>query len=238
VADFEAFRKYLKRKGKKDHVVADLCERVCRFELHLRAKGAGLGGARVGDIDEFVAGAAGAPDVGVSRNDLRALALYYSSTGRPDLAGHASRTRERSIAKTRAPFKLAKFLGVDQDHIASLERVGIVTVDHMIAAGATPEARRSLARKTGVPLRAIEEYVKLSDLSRVGAIKTKRARLYLEAGLDTVDKIAALTPQAFRQVVIDYVERSGFDGIATLPKEAENAVRTARSLERLVIWEE
>lgn len=155
---------------------------------------------------------------------------------RPEVAAEVSALREATISKTRPAFKLGQFRGVDQGHITALAAEGIVDVDQMITAGRTLQARRELAERTAIPLGRIEEYVKLADLSRLGCIKTVRARLYLEAGLDTIDKIAALTPEAFRQRVVEFVERTGFEGIATLPREAENTVRRAREIERLVAW--
>lgn len=231
--DQAAFRKSLKAKGKKNHVVDDLCERVAAFEQQLAGRGRTSEEATPDDIAEFCSRAES-----LSGNDLRALALYFRFIGSSELARYASELREESIAGSRRAFKLGQFQGVDQDHTAKLAAEGIVDVNQMISAGRTPELRGELARRTGIPLRSIEEYVRLSDLSRLGAIKTVRARLYLEAGLDTIDKIAALTPEAFRQAVVEFVERSGFAGIPTLPKEAENAVRTARHIERLVVWEE
>ena len=44
----------------------------------------------------------------------------------------------------------------------------------------------------------------------------------------------AVTPAALIQVVSDYISRTSFDGIATLPKEAESTIQTARSLPRIV----
>jgi hypothetical protein len=86
----------------------------------------------------------------------------------------------------------------------------------------------------GVPLETVLEYVKLSDLTRVGALKRVRARLYYEAGVDTIEKLAAWDPAALREMFVAYVERTGFEGIAPLPREVENAVETAKKLPRLV----
>jgi hypothetical protein len=76
--------------------------------------------------------------------------------------------------------------------------------------------------------------VKLSDLSRLGAIKSVRARLYYEAGLDTPEKFTEWEPQALRQMLVAFVEETGFEGIAPLPKEVQNAIATARQLGKIV----
>jgi hypothetical protein len=75
------------------------------------------------------------------------------------------------------------------------------------------------------------ELVKLSDLSRLGGLKSVRARLfYYDAGVDTVEKIAQWEPEELRAMLSEFVGESGFDGIAPLPKEVHNAVDKARSL--------
>jgi len=231
MADMSAFRKSLRAKGKKEHVAENLCQRVTRFAAYLADRGRSLDEAGEADISDFAARAGR-----VSGNDLRALALYFHFQGRSELAAYASESREKIISRKRKVFKLEDFMGVDKQHMTTLAAEGIRDVNQMIQAGRTPAARRELAERTGIPLAAIVEYVKLSDLSRLGAIKTKRARLYVDAGLDTIDKIASMTPEGLCETVADFIERSGFDGIPTLPKEAENAVKKARAIKRLVVW--
>jgi hypothetical protein len=71
----------------------------------------------------------------------------------------------------------------------------------------------------------------------VGGLRSVRARLYYDAGVDTVEGLAAWDPEELRAMLVDFVARTGFDGIAPLPKEARNAVATAKTLERLVEYE-
>jgi hypothetical protein len=60
------------------------------------------------------------------------------------------------------------------------------------------------------------------------------ARLYCDAGLDTFAGFAQWEPEILRQMLVDLVERTGFDGIAPLPKEIRNAIEVARSLPAVV----
>ena len=87
-----------------------------------------------------------------------------------------------------------------------------------------------------MPLEAIEELVKLSDLARIPGIKGVRARLYHDAGVDTMEKLAEWEPEALRAMLAEFVERTGFEGIAVLPAEARSAVRQARRLPRVVVY--
>ncbi|MGD8904752.1 MAG: DUF4332 domain-containing protein, partial [Anaerolineae bacterium] len=100
--------------------------------------------------------------------------------------------------------------------------------------GRTPGERQRLAERTGIPIDAILELVKLSDLARIQGLKAIRARLYYDAGVDTLEKLARWDPEELRDMLADFVERTGFDGIAPLPKEAASAVATAKRLSKAI----
>ena len=68
----------------------------------------------------------------------------------------------------------------------------------------------------------------------MAGLKGIRARLYHDAGVDTVDKLAAWEPEALRAMLVEFVECTGFDGIAPLPKEAAGAVAQAKKLPQVV----
>jgi hypothetical protein len=65
-------------------------------------------------------------------------------------------------------------------------------------------------------------------------VKGIRARLYYDAGIDTVEKIAAIEPENLRAQVVEYTRASGFDGVPTLPAEAIYTVEKARTLPTIV----
>lgn len=132
--------------------------------------------------------------------------------------------------KKRNPFKLREFRGVNPDHIKKLETAGIKNADQMLAAGSTQQQRAMLAKATGVPESAILELMKLSDLARLPGVKGIRARLYYEAGVDSVEKMAGWEPEALRKMVTEYAVRTGFDGIPPLPKEVTSTVANAQKL--------
>jgi hypothetical protein len=151
------------------------------------------------------------------------------------LRAFVSNLRQQRIK--RKPFPMKKFRDVDQEYAEKLAEIGVKNVNQMLEAGRTPDSRKSLAGKTGIPLESILELVKLSDLSRIGAVKTIRARLYHDGGVDTVEKMAELEPEELRNLMIDFVERTGFDGIAPLPKEAEYTIESARKLPKIIEYD-
>ena len=115
-----------------------------------------------------------------------------------------------------------------------LPAFGVRNTHHILQSGATRIDRKELAEKTGIPQSKIEEFVKLADLARIPGVKGTRARLYFEAGIDSVEKIASLEPEELRELVVDYVDQSGFEGVPTLAKEAVYIVEKARKLPKMV----
>jgi len=229
--DENSFRKFLKTAGKKDHVADGLVDHMRLCEKYLKARGCkDINAVCETDIRGYVATLTPA-DV---KKRMRALALYLKAVGNLKMATFASGIREGEIAGTRKAFKLGGFRGVDPAAIDTLAAIGVVTTDDLLALGATPQARRQLAAKTKIPATVILELVKLSDLSRLGAVKSVRARLYYEAGLDTPDKFTSWDADDLRRNLIEFVEKTGFDGIAPLPKELRNTIETARRLPKVV----
>lgn len=104
----------------------------------------------------------------------------------------------------------------------------------MLEAGKTRRKREELSTKTGIPAEAILELVKLSDLTRIFGVKSIRARLYYDAGVDTVEKMAKWNPEKLRTMLTDFVQKTGFNGIAPLPKEAEFTVKEAKRLPKII----
>jgi len=54
--------------------------------------------------------------------------------------------------------------GIGPSYAEKLAAMGIKTTEDLLKAGRTPEGRRELAEKTGIPLRLILRWVNLADL--------------------------------------------------------------------------
>lgn len=136
--------------------------------------------------------------------------------------------------KRRAPFKLHEFRGVDPEAIGKLAAYGIKTVEQMLAAARTKPQRTALATATAIPEPVIVELVQLSDLARLPGVKGIRARLYYDAGVRSVEQMATWAPEALRQMLIAFVEQTGFAGIPPLPKEVRSTIENAQHLPKVV----
>jgi hypothetical protein len=126
--------------------------------------------------------------------------------------------------------KLREFPKVDQDSVKKLSAIGIKTVNQLLRAGNSPEKRAALSEKTGASQDVLLELFKLSNLSRLPGLKKVRGRLFYEAGLDTFASIAVLEPEEVCAILQEYIEKTGFDGSAPTPNEAQVTVTMAKFL--------
>ncbi len=138
--------------------------------------------------------------------------------------------------KKSNPFRLRDFLDVDTDQIARLENIGIKYSGQILVAGKSAQQREALAERAGIAVDEVLKLVRLSDLARLPGVKGIRARLYYEAGVDCVEKLASFEPQALLELTADFVRLTGFEGIAPLPKEVSSTIANARKLTKIVEW--
>lgn len=221
------FRAFLKRGGRSPAAIERVFRMVGEYEAFLARSGKSLDTATPDDLYAFVDEIEQAPEKS-AKTHLWAIRYYYEFNHNEGLYLWAGELREQRIE--RVPFALKDFCGVDPDHARRLADAGITHVGQMLKHGATPEARQRLSEQTGVPVESILDFVKLSDLARIQGIKGVRARLYVDAGVDTIEKLSQWAPEEFRQMIVEFVERTGFEGIPTLPAEAVSAVMKAKKL--------
>ena len=231
--DEEGFRKFLKRGGRSPRAAKRAIAYVTEFERYLKEKRGRkeLDKACPEDIDAFVSW------FEEKRNESAKLYLwgicyYYEYTSNKEMRECAGELRGKRMEE--ASFPLKDFRGISPEHVKKLADVGIRNVKQMLEAGRTSDRRKELSAKTGVPAEAILELVKLSDLARLQGVKSIRARLYYDAGVDTAEKLANWDPKELRAMLIKFVEKTGFEGIAPLPKEAESTVAEAKKLPKIV----
>jgi predicted flap endonuclease-1-like 5' DNA nuclease len=231
--DEEGFGEFLRKGGRSQSAVKRCILYVREFETYIRNhKGSKkLGEASPENLEDFVEWIEKEPKTS-AKTHLWALSYYYEYTSDEAMRKLANELRGQRIRKK--PFDLKGFRGVNPKHVDKLASTGIRNVKQMLKAGKTRAGRQNLSEKTGIPLEAILEFVKLSDLARIPGIKGIRARLYFDAGVDTIEKMAEWDPKELRETCIEFVERTGFDGIAPLPKEAEFSIKKAKRLPRIV----
>jgi len=227
----QEFFTFLKRGGRSKAAIERVFKLIDEYRSFLVKAGRNFETGTANDLLDFVAEIE-AGSKASAKTHLWAIRYFYEYTANEEMALLVAGLREQRIKHT--PFPLKDFRGVNPVHVQKLAEMGIVNVQHMLARGATPEARQSLAEQTGIPPESILEFVKLSDLARIQGIKGVRARLYADAGVDTIEKLAQWDPTEFQEMIVEFVERTGFEGIPTLPAEAVSAVRKAKKLSIII----
>jgi hypothetical protein len=233
--DREGFRKFLKKGGKSQRITDASIAHVEEFERYLKEQKGGkeLDRASPEDLDAFISWVERDEDL-AAKKYLLGIRYFYEFCPNEEMAILASfRWNERMIS-SGAPLKLKEFRGVNAADLTKLENAGIRNANEIIKAGQTPAKRKELSAKTGVPVATILELVKLSDLARIQGVKGIRARLYYDAGVDTMEKMAKWNPEELRTYLVEFVKKTGFKGIAPLPKEAKFTVEMARRMPRIV----
>jgi len=229
----EEFQKFLRTGGRSQSAIKRCVSYAREFEQYLRdcKSGKGLEEANAEDLEDFVEWIEKKPKTS-AKTYLWALRYYYEYALNELMCNVASELRQRRIK--RVPFALKRFRGVNPEYLKKLATVGIRDVEQMLEVGRTMNGRQELSSKTGIPLDGILELVKLCDLARIPGVKGIRARLYHGAGVDNIKKMAEWDPKALRAMLIEFVDRTGFDGMAPLPKEAGFSVEKAEKLPKIV----
>jgi putative heme iron utilization protein len=231
----EEFRDFLKKGGRSQSATNRAVRYTKEFEAFLseQCNGKSLEEVEPEDLDNFVNWLESEPKAS-AKGHLWGLRYYFEFTSKEEMRGLAGVLREQRIQRT--PFLLRDFRGANPKHIEKLAAAGIKNINQMLKRGSTPQDREGLAELTNVPPDTILEFVKLSDLARIPGVKGIRARLYVDAGVDTIEKMAQWDPTELTEMIREYVERTGFDGVPTLPAEARFTVKKAKELPKIVAY--
>jgi len=225
------FIEFLQKKRKSERTINSYTDFVQQYEAYLfeHKKGKKIEKAGKKDLHDFEKWGGGI-NIKINRY-LWGIKEYYDFISKEELKLEAD---AMIGARYLSQFRLKDFVGVKQSYIKKLAKKGITTAKEMLYAGLNKQKRRELARNTGIPLEDVLELVKLSDQARIGGHKKIRARLYHEAGLDTIDKMAACDSEEMRKILADFIQKTGFKGIPPAPGEAQHTVTMAKYLKRLV----
>ena len=230
----EEFRKFLKRKGKKADVVDRNVSVVKRFSTFLNdEQNKALDDVSKEDIEAYVNLIENVQKKSV-KGYLYVLMNYFKFSEDDVLLKLTAKMREERTKKTRRIFPLREFLNINTKHVEKLAEIGIKNVEQMLESGKTIKQRNELSKQLDIPEEAILELVKLSDITRMGYIKTKLSRLYYDSGLDSPLKVAKFEPEELYEHFKRFVEETGWDGMVPNPADLVNNVKAAKSLKKIV----
>ncbi len=230
----EEFRIFLKRGGRSENAINRVEKFMREFEDYLQVhRDSSMQKVTEEDLHAYVDWVESEPKTS-AKKPLWGLIYYFEYANKTELQQLARFLRRERIK--RKPFLLKDFRGTDPQDAEKLASIGIRNNTQMLLAGKTRADREILADRSGIPYDTILELVKLSDLARIPGIKGIRARLYLDAGIDTVEMMSHLETEEMLSLVTEFVERTGFDGIPPLPAEVRYSIAKARSLPKLVAY--
>ncbi|MHA1223820.1 MAG: DUF4332 domain-containing protein [Candidatus Heimdallarchaeaceae archaeon] len=230
----EEFRKYLRRKGKKPHVVDAMIKAASDFSTFLQEERK----KQLDEVDkEDIAHYVEKYEQDTKKSakiPLYKLMNFFSFLENDELAIFSGKLREERTKKTRRVFPLREFLNVDPNHVKKLAEIGIRNVEQMLESGKTINQRKELSKQLGIPEEAILELVKLSDITRMGYIKKKLSRLYYDSGLDSPLKVAKFEPDDLYEHFKNFIEETGWDGMVPNPSDLVNNIKSAKKLKKVV----
>jgi len=126
------------------------------------------------------------------------------------------------------PFPIKKIENIDSKHLEILISNDINNTGVLLLAGKIKKDRLKFSETTKIPLDSFERIIKIADLMRLPGVKNTRAILYLESGLDCVQKFALLDPLEARNYLIDFVEKTKIAKIAPQQKELKTQIAWAK----------
>ena len=232
----ENFKLFLKEDKKDERTINDYVVRVERFLDYLNdVKKISIEKVQKQDLLDFFEYLKGKETSSTINRFTFAMTNYFKAANNQELYKAAGELNgQLSIEQ----YKLKDFLGVNKETIDKLANQKIRTANQMIEQGKTIQSRKQLSTETGISEEEILELVKLSNLARIGGLKSKRARLYYESGFDTIEKIAESTPDEIVKLQEKYVAESNFDGRASVLSEAEYSITLANYLPKIIEYEE
>lgn len=108
------------------------------------------------------------------------------------------------------PSALKVFDWLPKGAIAILEENGIRDTTALYKAASSVNGRTELAKSTGVDVSILEALVRLADLTRVQWVSPTVARMLVEAGYDSVSKVAAADADDLCQALMHINEGDRF----------------------------
>ena len=182
--DEKLLKEYLKKLILRSSRVKRIIKSVAEFENYLLDSNKTLDSAIPEDLDSFL-----------SEYTSKYVSKYYTEDLKHYYEARKNEVMQDAVKKMKykytPPYKLTNFKNINTEYLNKLKKTGIKTNNQLLNVCKTMDERKKLSSKIDIPLKEINKITKMSDLCRIYAVKSTRAELYYEAGVDTVEKIAS-----------------------------------------------
>ena len=108
------------------------------------------------------------------------------------------------------PVKLQTIQSLENADLSKLNEIGIVDTKQLFDSAKTDVLRKNLSKKTGIPLTRIIELAKLSDVTRIKWVGANFARVLVDSGYDTAEKVAKADYQKLYDAVVAVNEKKHY----------------------------
>ncbi len=115
-----------------------------------------------------------------------------------------------------------------------LRKAGVADTDALLTGARTPQQRKALAEKSGLPETKILKFANMADLYRISGVGSEYSELLEAAGVDTVPELAQRNPTNLAQKMADVNEAKKLTRRVPSEKEIESWIEQAKSLPRML----
>ena len=126
-----------------------------------------------------------------------------------------------------SPIPLSKFAGIKSEDIQKLADVGINNTKNLFNKSRTKGEIKQLVELTGIPIKRINEFVSLSDLSRLYGVGPFFARMIYDVGVTSVQIFIKHTPEEFIEIYEKETKKKADFGV----NDIKFSIELARELE-------
>jgi len=131
------------------------------------------------------------------------------------------------------PVNLKDIPGVAPENIERLASVGIKNTKNLFERARSRSDRAELSKLVEVPGDELLELVKLSDLARIGGVGPVFARLFYEAGADTLEDLSRWAAVELLERLHTINNEQGYTKVMANLKDVGHCIETARELPKV-----
>lgn len=132
------------------------------------------------------------------------------------------------------PVNLEKFPGIEKDTLNKLDSIGIKNTAHLFKIIKTHEDRVRLASETNINPEKILELTKLTDLSRVKWIGPIFARMFLDAGTDTVEKLSKTDAKILYKNLVEINDQNKYTKSKFIENDIELCIKVSKMVPMVI----
>lgn len=124
--------------------------------------------------------------------------------------------------------------GIGPAYKEKLTAAGVISVEDLLAKGATAKGRAGLESATGISGVLILNWVNMADLSRIKGVGEEYSELLHQAGVDTVVELATRVPANLHAKLVETAAQKNLVRAVPSQSQVESWVTQAKTLPRVV----